>query len=348
MRIAQVSTLLEQVPPAKYGGIERVVGILCDELVAQGHEVTLYASGDSHTDAKLIPVCPRALRFENESPFRDYISATYMKMMIEVLQDLDQYDVAHFHTGFHHLPTFHPHRDKSLTTVHMPMHLGPGAGPILDAFAHMPYVGISADQVSGWPAMNWQAVVHHGIPADLYRTGPGDGDYLLFVGRIAPSKRPDRAIEIARAAGMRLKIAAKVDDVFADYYRETVEPHVDGDRVQFLGEVADAEKQELYGRATALLFPIDWREPFGLVMIEAMACGTPVIATDMGSVPEVITNGLTGFRVGDVAGAVAAIGPARQLDRAAIRAEFDRRFTSGRMAREYVEVYERMLAAPPA
>jgi glycosyltransferase involved in cell wall biosynthesis len=343
VRIAQISTLLERVPPAKYGGIERVVGILCDELVEQGHEVTLYASGDSQTSARLIPACSRALRFEEDTPFRDFVGATYMKMMLEVLQDLGDYDVAHFHTGFYHLPTFHAHRHKCLSTVHMPLHLAPGARPILEAFAHLPYVAISADQRSGVPSMNWKGVVHHGLPTSLYELGPGDGDYLLFVGRIAPSKRPDRAIEIARSAGMRLKIAAKVDDVFADYYREVVEPHVDGDRVQFLGEVADAAKQELYGRASALLFPIDWREPFGLVMIEAMACGTPVIATEIGSVNEVIEHGVTGFRVAGVAEAVAAVEAARELDRPRIRAEFTRRFTSDRMAREYVEIYRRML-----
>lgn len=344
MRIAQVSTLLERVPPERYGGVERVAAFLCDELVAQGHEVTLYASGDSVTSAKLAPACPRALRFAEDTPFRDYVGATYMKMMLEVLLDIDEYDVLHFHTGFYHLPTFHPYRHKSLTTVHMPLHLAPGADPILDAFAHMPYASISADQRSGKPTMNWLGTVHHGIPQNMFRLGTGDGDYLLFVGRIAPSKRPDRAIEIARAAGIPLKIAAKVDDVFLDYFRQTVEPHIDGHDVQFLGEVADPDKQELFGRALALLFPIDWNEPFGLVMIESMACGTPVIAWDMGSVPEVIDEGVTGFRVRSVEAAVSAIEAATRLDRASIRQVFDRRFTAGRMARDYLEMYRCLLS----
>ncbi|HEX6076324.1 MAG TPA: glycosyltransferase family 4 protein [Micromonosporaceae bacterium] len=344
MRIAQVSTLLERVPPERYGGVERVVAFLCDELVDAGHEVTLYASGDSQTRAKLAAACPRALRFAPDTPFRDYVGATYMKMMLEVLLDVDEYDVLHFHTGFYHLPTFHPYRHKSLTTIHMPLHLAPGAQPILDAFAHLPYAAISAKQRSGMPSMNWRGVVHHGIPRDLYRLGSGDGGYLLFVGRIAPSKRPDRAIAIARAAGMPLKIVAKVDDVFQDYFRETVEPHIDGDAVQFLGELADVEKQDLYGGAHALLFPIDWEEPFGLVMIEAMACGTPVVAWDMGSVAEVIDDGVTGFRVTDVDAAVRAVAAAGNLDRVAVRSGFERRFTAARMANDYLALYERLLA----
>jgi glycosyltransferase involved in cell wall biosynthesis len=348
MRIAQVSTLLERVPPERYGGVERVVAILSDELVRQGHDVTLFASGDSDTAAKLRPACPRALRFETDTPFRDYVGATYMKMMLQVQESVDEFDLLHFHTGFHHMPTAHPYRHKSLTTVHMPLHLAPGAQPILDAFAHLPYVAISADQRSGMPSMNWQSVIHHGIPEDLYTLGPGDGDYLLFVGRIAPSKRPDRAIEIAKAVGMPLKIAAKVDDVFEDYFKATVEPHIDGTQVEFLGEVADSDKQELYGRARALLFPIDWREPFGLVMIEAMACGTPVVATDIGSVSEVLDQGVTGFKVADSAEAAAAVEPAMRLDRARIRSVFERRFTADRMAREYIATYERLLAGRSA
>jgi glycosyltransferase involved in cell wall biosynthesis len=348
MRIAQVSTLLERVPPEKYGGVERVAAFLCDELVAAGHEVTLYASGDSKTAAKLAPACPRALRFAEDTPFRDYVGATYMKMMLEVLIDVDQYDVLHFHTGFYHLPTFHPHRHKSLTTIHMPLHLAPGADPILRAFAHMPYASISADQRSGMPDMNWLGTVHHGIPEHMLHLGPGGRDYLLFIGRIAPSKRPDRAIEIARAAGLPLKIAAKVDDVFLDYFRETVEPHIDGHDVEFIGEVADAEKQDLFGQARAMLFPIDWNEPFGLVMIESMACGTPVVAWDMGSVGEVIDHGVTGYRVRSVEAAIDAVATVDKLDRAEIRRVFERRFTAARMAKEYVGLYEQLLAGEPA
>jgi glycosyltransferase involved in cell wall biosynthesis len=348
MRIAQVSTLLERVPPERYGGVERVAAFLCDELVGQGHEVTLYASGDSQTAAKLAPACPRALRLAEDTPFRDYVGATYMKMMLEVLLDVDEFDVLHFHTGFYHLPTFHPHRHKSLTTIHMPLHLAPGAQPILEAFAHLPYAAISADQRSGMPGMNWLGTVHHGIPAQMYRLGAGDGEYLLFVGRIAPSKRPDRAIEIARRAGLPLKIAAKVDDVFLDYFRATVEPHIDGRDVEFLGEVADPAKQELFGRARALLFPIDWNEPFGLVMIESMACGTPVIAWDMGSVPEVVDEAVTGFRVRSVEQAVRAVARVDGLDRARIRQVFERRFTAARMAQDYLDIYRHLLSGAPA
>jgi glycosyltransferase involved in cell wall biosynthesis len=344
MRIAQISTLLEQVPPERYGGVERVAAYLCDELAAAGHDVTLYASGDSRTRAKLVPACPQALRFAKDTPFRDYIGATYMKMMLEVLLDIDQYDVLHFHTGFYHLPTFHPHRHRSLTTIHMPLHLASGAQPVLDAFAHLPYAAISHSQRSAMPEMNWLGVVHHGIPEQMYHLGTGDGGYLLFVGRIAPSKRPDRAIEIARSAGLPLKIAAKVDDVFRPYFEQTIEPHIDGTAVEFLGEVSDVDKQDLYGNAQALLFPIDWQEPFGLVMIESMACGTPVVAWDMGSVPEVVDEGVTGFLVRDIEGAVRAVGDAVRLDRPTIRKVFERRFTSARMAADYVDLYQRLLS----
>ncbi|MET7424306.1 glycosyltransferase family 4 protein [Dactylosporangium sp. NPDC005555] len=343
MRIAQVATLFEPVPPARYGGVERVVGILTDQLVAQGHDVTLFASGDSTTKAQLVPACPQSLRLADTGPFRDFTVAIYMKMMMDLLHRVDDFDVMHFHTGFYHLPTFYPHRHRSLTTVHMPMSLGPDIGTLLDAFAEMPYIGISHDQRSHRPSMNWRGVVHHGIPADLYRQDDGDGGYLLFVGRIAPSKRPDRAIEIARGAGLPLKIAAKVDDIFRDYFDAEVAPHIDGHAVEFLGEVSDQEKQELYGGARALLFPIDWNEPFGLVLIEAMACGTPVVAWDMGSVTEIVDDGVTGFRVTDIDAAVEAVRATAGLDRGLVRATFDRRFTAERMTSGYVAQYERMI-----
>lgn len=342
MRIAQVSTLFEPVPPPRYGGVERVVGILTDELVAQGHEVTLFASGDSDTKAELIAACPKSLRLAETGPFRDFTVAVYMKMMMDILHRADEYDVIHFHTGFYHLPTFYPHRRKSITTVHMPMSLDPTVAPIMNAFREMPYVGISADQTRHAPHMNWRGVVHHGLPEAIYAEAAG-GDYLLFVGRIAPSKRPDRAIEIARRSGLKLKIAAKVDAVFRDYFEETIEPHIDGDTVEFLGEVSDLDKQELYGGARALLFPIDWNEPFGLVLIEAMACGTPIVAWDMGSVSEIVEDGVTGFKVTGIDRAVEAVHSAAGLDRSRIRAAFERRFTAERMAAGYVRQYEELL-----
>ncbi|HEY4027977.1 MAG TPA: glycosyltransferase family 4 protein [Candidatus Dormibacteraeota bacterium] len=342
-----MSTLLERVPPTAYGGIERVVAYLTDELVRQGHDVTLYASGDSSTTANLVPVCPRALRLDSDTPFRDYVTAYNMKMMMQALKHVDEYDILHFHTGFVHLPTFYPHRHKILTTFHMPLHLAAGAKPIFDVFAEMPFNSISQDQQSAMPDMNWTGCVPHGIPEEMYPLGPGDGGYLLFVGRIAPVKRADRAIEIARRAGIPLKIAAKVDDVFQEYFEETVAPHIDGDQVQFAGEVDEAEKARLMRHARALLFPIEWNEPFGLVMIEAMASGTPVIATDMGSVPEVIENGRTGYRVpaGDIDGAVEAVRMALTLNREEIRQAFLERFTATRMAQGYVALYEKVKAS---
>ncbi|MFC5922715.1 glycosyltransferase family 4 protein [Micromonospora vulcania] len=335
--------MFEPVPPPRYGGVERVVGILTDELVAQGHEVTLHASGDSDTKAELVAACPTSLRLAETGPFRDFTVAIYMKMMMDIVHRIDEYDVIHFHTGFFHLPTFHPHRHKSVTTVHMPMSLDPSVMPVMNAFREMPYIGISADQTSHAPLMNWRGVVHHGLPRTTYSEAAG-GDYLLFVGRIAPSKRPDRAIEIARRSGLKLKIAAKVDAVFRDYFEETVEPHIDGTNVEFLGEVSDQDKQELYGGARTLLFPIDWNEPFGLVLIEAMACGTPVVAWNMGSVPEIIEDGVTGFTVDGIDRAVEAVQSTADLDRHRIREVFDRRFTAERMAAEYVRQYGELLA----
>lgn len=340
MRVAQVAPLYESVPPKLYGGTERVVSYLTEELVRLGHEVTLFASGDSETNAKLVPACPRALW--RDADCRETLPH-HVRLMELVFADVSRFDVIHFHTDYLHLPLLRRHPCTSVTTLHGRLH-APDLSPLFAAHPEVPLISISDDQRRPLPDANWQGTVYHGIPRDLHTFREQPGEYLAFLGRMSPEKRVDRAIEIARRAGMRLKIAAKVYPEERAYFQETIEPLLRQSRgwVEFVGEVGGQEKDEFLGRATALLFPIDWPEPFGLVMIEAMACGTPVIGWRNGSVPEVVTPGRTGFVVDSIEQAVQAVGRVASLSRRSCRVRFEERFDAARMARDYVEVYRRL------
>jgi len=340
MKIAQIAPLVESVPPTLYGGTERVVSWLTEELVALGHDVTLFASGDSTTRARLVPVVPRALRLDglhNSLPYN-------IIMLDQVASRVDAFDVLHFHIDFFHYPVFRDMADKTLTTLHGRQDL-PELPAVYRAFPHMPLVSISNNQRAPVPPVNWMGTVYHGLPRGLLRQGDGAGGYLAFLGRICPDKGILPAIEIARRAGMRLKVAAKVDPADREYHDRQVRPVLErSPHVEFIGEIDDARKPEFLGKAAATLFPISWPEPFGLVMIESMACGTPVIAFNCGSVPEIMEDGLTGFVVGDIGQAVEACGRIGTLFRPSIRSRFEERFSAGAMAREYVKIYERLAA----
>jgi len=339
MRIAQIAPLYERVPPRLYGGTERVVSYLSEELVRLGHDVTLFASGDSKTSARLVRCCEMALRLN--PAVRDGVPY-HMIMLDEVLRRIDEFDVLHFHIDVLHAPLVHDLAGRTLTTLHGRLDL-PDLVPFYAAFKHLPLASISNSQRKYLGDVNWMGTIHHGLPRDLLPFQPNPESYLAFLGRIAPEKRPDRAIKIAARSGMPLKIAAKVDRVDQAYWEQKIGPMVEAHpNIEFLGEIGDADKARLLGGAAALLFPIDWPEPFGLVMIEAMACGTPVVAYRCGSVPEVIEENVTGFVVGAIDEAVVAVRRAMELDRARIRAEFERRFTAERMARDYVDLYRRL------
>jgi glycosyltransferase involved in cell wall biosynthesis len=338
MRIAQNAPLTESVPPRTYGGTERVVSYLTEELMAMGHDVTLFASGDSVTSAKLAAVWPCALRFDNA--LHDAI-APQMLLMETVYQRADEFDVLHCHMDYMPFSLFSRQPTPFITTLHGRLDL-PELSRIYGCFEDVPLVSISDAQRRPMPKGNFIDTVYHGLPPDLLTPRPMERDYLAFLGRICPEKSPDRAIRIARAAGMKLKIAAKVDRVDRAYFDETIRPLIDGDQIEMIGEIGDAEKPTFLSGAKALLLPIDWPEPFGLVMIEAMACGTPTIAFPAGSVPEVIDNGVTGFIVHDEAAAVAALSHLDRLSPTAIRARFEQRFTARRMAEDYVDLYRRL------
>jgi glycosyltransferase involved in cell wall biosynthesis len=341
MRIAQVSPLFESVPPKRYGGTERIVSFLTEELVRRGHEVTLYASGDSQTRAELVPVVPRALRPDGE----DSAAAVYNALQLELLlADAGRFDFIHFHTDHAHYPLARRLRTAHVTTLHGRLDL-PELQPFYRAFRDVPLVSISHSQRQPLPLANWVATVYHGLPARRYRYYGQLGEYLVFLGRISPEKRLDRAIEIARRAGLRLLIAAKLDDKDRKYYEREIRALMNSPWVRYIGEINDAQKCELVGRARALLFPIDWPEPFGLVMIEAMACGTPVIAWRCGSVPEVVEDGVSGYIVDSMDEAVEAVYRARELDRRAVRGWFERRFSVERMTDDYLRVYRRLAMA---
>ena len=336
MRIAQIAPLIESVPPRLYGGTERIVSYLTEALVGLGHEVTLFASGDLLTTGELVPCSERALRLE--PAVRDPLPH-YMVMLDRVRRRAQEFDVLHFHIDYLHFPLFRDLAARTLTTQHGRLDL-PDLPVAYRAFPEFPLVSISDDQRSPCPDWSWLRTVHHGLPLDLYPFSPlPRGGYLAFLGRICPEKRPDHAIEIARRTGLPLKIAAKVDRVDQAYFDEVIRPLLRDPLIEFVGEIGEQEKAAFLGDALALLFPIDWPEPFGLVMIEAMACGTPVIAYRRGSVTEVIEDGWTGFIVADVAGAVAAVEDLQRLDRELIRARFEQRFTAQRMAKDYVATY---------
>ncbi len=342
MKIAQVAPLAERCPPRLYGGTERIVSYLTEELVRQGHDVTLFASGDSRTAGKLVRCSDMALRLN--PAVKDHMPY-HLVMMDEVRRRADDFDVIHFHTDLLHFPLIRDFADRTLTTLHGRLDL-PDLKPFYAAFPEIPLVSISDSQRRPMPAVNWAATIPHGLPRDLLPFSPGSrdangtGDYLAFLGRISPEKRPDRAIAVAARAGLPLKIAAKVDEVDRAYWDMVIAPLVARhDNVEFIGEIGEAEKASFLGNARALLFPIDWPEPFGLVMIEAMACGTPVIAWNRGSVPEVVVDGVTGFIVDHEIEAVQAIRRLTTIDRARVREVFEQRFTVERMAADYLSVY---------
>ena len=339
MRIAQIAPLAEAVPPKLYGGTERVVWWLTEALVALGHDVTLYASADSQTSARLVPGAPKALRLAG---INDHQAST-LAMLDQVLRDADQYDILHFHSDFLHFPAFRHLAGRCVTTLHGRLDL-PDFWPAFDSFPEMKLVSISDSQRAPVPRANFVATIHHGMPLDLIAFDSDGGDYLAFIGRISPEKGPDRAIEIAERTGMTLKIAAKIDPADKAYFTEIIEPLLDHPLIEFVGEIGESAKPEFLGGARALLFPIDWPEPFGLVMIEAMAAGTPIIAWPNGSAPEVIAHGRSGFLVESIDQAVDAVEAARHFSREGVRAAFETRFSVERMARDYVDLYEKMIA----
>ena len=338
MRIAQVAPLFESVPPKYYGGTERVVSYLTEELVRQGRDVTLFASGDSETRARLVAGCRRSLRLDRHCVDQ---MAHHVVMLEHIAQRAREFDVIHFHLDYMHYPLSRRHGTPQLTTLHGRLDI-PDLQPVYHEFRDMPVVSISAAQRAPLPEANWLATVYHGLPEDLFQFRESPGEYLAFLGRISPEKRVDRAIEIAKELRIPLRIATKVDDVDRDYFQDFIEPLLRDPLIDYVGEIGDGEKDEFLGCAIGLLFPIDWEEPFGLVMIEALACGTPVVAYRRGSVPEVIEDGRTGFIVEDVAGAVQAVRQLHTLSRRACREAFESRFTARRMADDYVRLYHRL------
>jgi len=338
MRIAQIAPMHEAVPPKLYGGTERVVSYLTEELVAQGHEVTLFASGDSVTSARLEPVWPRALRLD--PAIRDPI-APHMLLMEAARRKADDFDVMHFHMDYWPFSMFGRQRTPFVTTMHGRLDLSE-LQPVFNAFPHVPIVSISDAQRRPLPQARYIATVHHGLPEKLLTPVPAKQEYLAFLGRIAPEKGPDKAIRIARACGIPLKIAAKVDRVDQVYFDTIIKPMLAEGGVEMIGEINDAQKPDFLSGAIGLLMPIDWPEPFGLVMIEAMACGTPVIAFNRGSAPEIVEPGLTGFVVEDEMGAIAAVSKLGGLSRQKVRKQFEARFTARRMAEDYLNIYRRL------
>jgi glycosyltransferase involved in cell wall biosynthesis len=343
MRIAQISPLYESVPPKAYGGTERVVSFLTEELVQQGHEVTLFASGDSRTSAKLVAGCEEALRLGEGYHYR---TIRHMLMFEEVASWAHEFDVIHSHVNYLAFPVFSRQPTPFLTTVHGRLDR-PEYVPVYRRFSDAQMVSISHNQRTPLPWLNWLGTVYHGLPPDLLSFHEKPGSYLAFLGRVSPEKRVERAIEIAQRAGMLLKIAAKVDPVDEDYFHEVVEPLLTDPLVEFIGEIGEEEKDEFLGNAYALVFPIDWPEPFGLVMIEAMACGTPVVAYRNGSVPEVLDEGVTGFIVENIAEAVRAVERVSALSRDLCRQTFEARFTVSRMVEDYLSLYAALLEKEP-
>lgn len=338
MKIAQVSPLYESVPPKCYGGTERVVAYLTDALLEQGHEVTLFASGDSVTRARLVAPCERSLR--TDSTCTDPL-ALQLLMLEQVQRMANEFDLVHFHVDYHHFPLSRRSPVPQLTTLHGRLDY-PELVPLYREYSEMPVVSISRAQRRPLPFANWIGTVHHGLPTELYAFRETPGNYLAFLGRISPEKRVDRAIAIAATCGLPLKIAAKID-AKDEEYMESIRPLLEIDGIEFIGEIGEEDKGEFLGGALALLFPIDWEEPFGLVMIEALACGTPVVAFPRGSVPEILTDAETGFLVKSIEEATLAVGRIPSLDRRVCRSVFEERFSASRMAADYLSIYQRLL-----
>jgi glycosyltransferase involved in cell wall biosynthesis len=339
MKIAQVAPLYESVPPHGYGGTERVVSYLTEELVREGHDVTLFASGDSKTAARLVPCAPRSLRLGKAVD----TLAHHILMLEHVFQHADKFDIIHFHIDYLHFPLSRRGSFNQLTTLHGRLDL-PDLPLLYDEFSEMPLVSISNSQRKPLPQANWIGTVYHGLPPGSFTFREKAEKYLLFLGRISPEKRVDRAIEIAQRTHCKLKIGAKIDRVDRYYFNKHIKHLLEHPTIEFVGEVGHEKKNELLGGASALLFPIDWPEPFGLVMIEALACGTPVIAFTGGSVPEIIIQGKTGFIVDEIEEAVDAVHRISSIDRRECRQEFEDRFTDRHMARGYVRIYEQRVA----
>lgn len=335
MRIAQIAPLYESVPPHLYGGTERVVSYLTEELIRQGHEVTLFGAGDSHTDAELVSVVPRSLRLD---PTCTDPLAPHLLMLEQVIARGHAFDVVHSHVDYLGFPFSRRLLCPHVTTLHGRLDQ-PHLVPIVEEYDDVPLVSISDAQRGPLPRASWVRTIYHGLPSDLHQPSFDPGEYFAFIGRISPEKRVDRAIEIAKRLGVPLKIAAKVDAVDVKYYESEIKPLLDHPLIEYIGEIGEFQKTELLGGARALLFLIDWPEPFGLAMIEAMACGTPVVAFGCGSVPEVVTPGVSGAIVSDMSQAAEAAARIHTLDRRRVRAEFERRFSASRMAHDYVELY---------
>jgi glycosyltransferase involved in cell wall biosynthesis len=340
MKIAQIAPLAESVPPKLYGGTERVVSYLTEELVRLGHDVTLFASGDSETAARLVACAPRALRLD---PAVQHPLAPLALMLEKVRQHAGEFDILHFHVDHVHLPLFRPLARRTITTVHGRLD-SPELAPLYREFSEMPLVSISDSQRKPLPSANWVGTVYHGLAREVCPFNPAprggkSGGYFAFLGRVSPQKGIERAIEIAQRAKVRLRIAAKIDREDEEYFKERLAPLLDTPGIEFVGEVTEAQKPAFLGNATALLFPIDWPEPFGLAMIEAMSCGTPVIAWRKGSVPELVDHGRTGLVVDSIDEALVALDQAARLDRLAVRERFEERFSAERMAQDYLAAY---------
>jgi glycosyltransferase involved in cell wall biosynthesis len=340
MKIAQVSPLFESVPPKLYGGTERIVSYLTEELVKQGHEVTLFASGDSVTKAKLISPWCCSLRLQEDC--KDQM-AHHFFMLEMVQEEMYNFDIIHYHIDYLHFPLSKRIKvPPSLTTLHGRLDI-PDIQPLYNKYDKIPLVSISDSQRKPLPNVNWVDTVYHGLPTSLYEPNYNPGQYLAFIGRFSPEKRADRAIEIAKQAGIPIKLAAKIAEPDKKYYDTTIAPLINGSQVEYIGEVGENNKTEFLGNAKAMMFLIDWPEPFGLVMIEAMACGTPVIAWNKGSVPEIIDHGVTGFIVNSMEEALEAVKRIDELDRRKIRAQFEKRFSAEAMAKNYVKVYQELI-----
>jgi glycosyltransferase involved in cell wall biosynthesis len=338
MKIAQVAPLYEAVPPKLYGGTERVVHYLTEELVNMGQEVTLFASGDSKTSARLIANISQALRLDKAC--EDYL-APHIVQLMEVLERADEFDFIHFHTDYSHFPFTQNLSTPFATTLHGKLSI-PELQPLYNRFPDQPVISISNNQRQPLPQANWVSTVYHGLPLSLHKEGTGKGDYLAFLGRVSPEKGLDKAIAVAKAVGIKLKIAAKIDKADKEYYEEKIKPLLKDPLIEFIGEINENQKTEFLGNALAMLFLINWNEPFGIVMIEAMACGTPVIALPCGSVPEIIENGKSGLIVPNEKAAIEAVKKVTALDRKQVRACFEERFSSRRMALSYLAVYQRL------